>query len=269
MTEEQEKPKTGRNLLAAGRRELKEVIETCDAIEERKFNPFFLDVNLGVETLRQYFPHWEGFKDHCLDAHALNRLSEVVRLQNTQLKFQSTALYAEPEFVARKIERMSEKRLAEVFLQSWHPLTELEQLTQETVSASLDYWNLLLPIQERWKRREYARGKSPESTDSSVLDGLGIHGKEFAEQMTGLWKDLQQLYETEHKPIEYWRFVKGSTHQETVQRAYFVSFLVTYGYAKLQTEAEMMSLVPNDQPSNKPTEGGISFPIPIPTPKEN
>ena len=263
-----EKNKPGRNLLAAGRRELKEIIETCDAIEERKFNPFFLDVNLGVDTLRQYFPHWEGFKDHCLDAHAINRLSEVVRLQNTQLKFQSTALYAEPEFISKKIERMSEKRLAEVFLQSWHPLTELEQLTQETVSSSLDYWNLLLPIQERWKRREYARGKDPTSADDSILDGLGIHGKVFAEEMTGVWHELQQLYAREQEPIEYWSFVRRSSHQDTVQRAYFVSFLVTYGYAKLQTEGEMMTLMPSDKPTNKPAEGGVSFPIPIPAPKK-
>ena len=264
-----EKPKSGRNLLAAGRRELKEIIETCDAIEERKFNPFFLDVNLGVTTLREYFPHWQGFQDHCLDAHTINRLSEVVRLQNTQLKFQSTALYAEPEFISKKIERMSEKRLAEVFLQSWHPVTELEQLTEETVSTSLDYWNVLLPIQERWKRREYERGKPPTSADNGVLDGLGIHGKEFAEQMNGLWREMQQAYEIEHKPIEYWNFVRRTNHQDTVQRAYFVSFLVTYGYAKLHTEGETMTLIPNEQPTNKTPQGGISFPIPIPTPKED
>ena len=128
-----------KNSLASGRRELKELVETCDAISERKFNPFFLDVKLGVETLRQYFPFWDTFKDHCLDAHTLNRLSEVVRLQNTQLKFQSSALYADPEFIIKKVERMSEKRLAEVFLQSWHPLAELEQLTEETVSNAMAY----------------------------------------------------------------------------------------------------------------------------------
>ena len=50
---------------------------------------------------------------------------------------------------------MSEKRLAEVFLQSWHPLSELEQLTEETLSNAIDYWNALLPIAERWKRREH------------------------------------------------------------------------------------------------------------------
>jgi len=70
---EEQKPKSGRQTLSAGRKELKEVIETCDAIERRKFNPFFLDVKLGVNTLREYFPLWQEFDDNCLDAHALNR----------------------------------------------------------------------------------------------------------------------------------------------------------------------------------------------------
>lgn len=260
----EEKPKVGQRTLAAGRKELKEVIETCDAIERRKFNPFFLDVKLGVETLREYFPLWAEFQDNCLDAHALNRLSEVVRLQNTQLKFQSSALYAEPEFVAKKFQRMSEKRLAEVFLQSWHPIAELEQLTNEAVSAGLDYWNLLLPIQERWKRRDYSRGKNPESADSNTLAGLGIHGEEFEASLIRLWKELVELHKAENAPLDYWKFVKMANHQETVHRAYFVSFLVTYGFAKMQLEGEHITLLPIEQPTNKAAEGGISVPIAIP-----
>ncbi len=250
--------------MASGRKELKEIIETCDAISERKFNPFFLDVKLGVNTLRQYFPHWERFDDHCLDAHALNRLSEVVRLQNTQLKFQSSALYAEPEFIARKVERMSEKRLAEVFLQSWHPLAELEQLTNEAVSGALDYWNLLLPIEVRWRRKYYAAGRRPETADSSTLTGLGIHGEDFGKRLVALWKELRALHNADQRPVEYWRFVRASSYHETVQRAYFVSFLVTYGYANLNTEGEQLFLVPMDQPSEKQAAGGVSYPIPIP-----
>jgi hypothetical protein len=257
-----EKPK-GSRTLASGRKELEEIIETCEAISERKFNPFFMDIKLGVETLREYFPHWESFDDHCLDAHTLNRLSEVVRLQNTQLKFQSSALYAEPEFIAQKVERMSEKRLAEVFLQSWHPLAEMEQLTNEAVSLSLDYWNLLLPIAERWKRRDYSGGKRPDTADSSTLSGLGIHGEEFGKLLTSLWEELRAQY-IDEKPVEYWKFVRAPSYHGTVQRAYFVSFLVTYGYAKLQTEGEQLLLVPTDEPSKKAIEGGVSFPIPIP-----
>jgi hypothetical protein len=260
----EEPSKTGRHTLASGRKELKEVIETCDAIEKRKFNPFFLDVKLGIETLREYFPIWEEFQDHCLDVHALNRLSEVVRLQNTQLKFQSSALYAEPDFVAKKFHRMSEKRLAEVFLQSWHPIAELEQLTNEGISAGLDYWNVLLPIAERWKRRDYSRGKTPESADSNTLTELGIHGKEFGVRLIELWKELVQIHQNEQAPIEYWKFVKGQNHPETVQRAYFVSFLVTYGFAKMQLESDRITLLPIEEPTNKPAEGGISLPIAIP-----
>ena len=261
---EEQKLKGGRQTLSAGRKELKEVIETCDAIERRKFNPFFLDVKLGVKTLREYFPLWQEFDDNCLDAHALNRLSEVVRLQNTQLKFQSSALYAEPEFVAKKFQRMSEKRLAEVFLQSWHPIAELEQLTNEAVSSGLDYWNVLLPIQERWKRRDYSRGQNPETADSNTLVGLGIRGEEFEASLLRLWKELMELHKTENGPLEYWKFVKRPDHQETVQRAYFVSFLVTYGFANMQLEGERITLTPIEQPTNKPAEGGVSVPIAIP-----
>ena len=223
-----------------------------------------MDVKLGVETLRQYYPVWETFEDHCLDAHTINRLSEVVRLQNTQLKFQSSVLYADPEFIARKVERMSEKRLAEVFLQSWHPVTELEQLTDVVVSDALEYWNLLLPISERWKRRDSPEGKRPETTSSDTLAELGIHGKEFGKQLIEMWNDLRQLYNVEKKPVDYWKFVKRSSYQETVQRAYHVSFLVTYGYATIQTDGDQMVLVPNDEPSEKTASGAVSFPVAIP-----
>lgn len=259
-----DKPRARRGGLTAGRKELREIVETCDAISERKFNPFFMDVKLGVNTLRQYFPYWETFGDHCLDAHAINRLSEVVRLQNTQLKFQSSALYADPDFIVRKVERMSEKRLAEVFLQSWHPVTELEQLTEPAVSDAIGYWNLLLPIAERWKRREYERGKEPGSADSTTLTGLGIRGEEFGKQLLGLWNELRQKYGEIKAPVDYWSFVKAPTYPGTVQRAYVVSFMVTYGYAKLRQEGERMTLTPIDQPAEKALEGGVSLPIPIP-----
>ncbi len=108
------------------------------------------------------------------------------------------------------------------------------------------------------------RGKGPEVADSNTLTGLGIRGEEFGKQLTALWKKLSSLYGTDGKPVEYWRFVRVGSYQETVQRAYFVSFLVTYGYAKLHTDGNQLLLIPSDQPSLKAAVGGISFPIPIP-----
>ncbi len=256
--------KSRRPSLSRGRKELKEIIQTCEAIAQRKFNPFFMDVKLGVNTLREYFPGWTQFDDHCLDAHAINRLSEVVRLQNTQLKFQSSALYSDPEFLVKKLERMSEKRLSEVFLESWHPVAELEQLTNVAVEGALGYWNLLSPIAERWKRRDHARGKEPEKTDEGTLTGLGIHGEEFSQQTNALWEELRELFRSEGKPIDYWKFVKKVEYSETVHRAYLTSYLITYGYAKLIIEDNKLSLQPLEQPTRKAAPDAISFPISVP-----
>jgi len=198
-----------------------------------------------------------------MDAHTLNRLSEVVRLQNTQLKFQSSALYADPEFIIRKVERMSEKRLVEVLLQSWHPVAELEQLTEETVTNALSYWDTLLPIVERWKKRQFNEGKPPSSIDSETLTGLGVHGEEFNEQINRLYGELRTACERS-RATDYWLFVRRQTYQETVQRAYLISFLITYGFAKLKTDDGKLSLRPIDKPTGKAAPNSISFPIPVP-----
>jgi hypothetical protein len=47
--------------LVSGRSELREVIETCKAIQSRKFNPFLLDVQRSIATLKKYFLHWKEF----------------------------------------------------------------------------------------------------------------------------------------------------------------------------------------------------------------
>ena len=257
-----EHPKTKKSTLPKGRRELAEIVETCEAISNRKFNPFFLDVKLGVDTLREYFPFWERFTDLCLDAHTLNRLSEVVRLQNTQLKFQSSKLYADPEFIARKVERMSEKRLAEVILQSWHPLSELEQLTEEILTNAIDYWNALPPIAERWKRRDYEEATKPSAVNNQTLMGLGIHGEEFDKQLANLLNELREACKST-EGVEYWSFVRRPEFQDTVHRAYLVSFLVTYDYAKMNTSEGKVLLHPTEHPTGKTKPNSVSFPIPI------
>ena len=249
-------------MIARGRGELNEIVETCEAISDRKFNPFFLDVKLGVDTLRQYFPFWQTFADHCLDAHTLNRLSEVVRLQNTQLKFQSSTLYADPEFIVRKVDRMSERRLAEVFLQSWHPLSELEQLTAEAFLNAIDYWNTLPPISERWKRRDYEEGKQPSTVSNETLTSLGIHGEEFDKQLSELLNELRESCKSS-KSVDYWSFVRRPDYQDTVRRAFLVSFLVTYDYAKMTVQEGEISLEPREEPSGKARPSAVSFPIPI------
>src|SRR5208283_5301654 len=108
------------------------------------------------------------------------------------------------EFLTHKLERMSEKRLAEVFLQSWHPLAELEQLTDETVNDSLTYWNALLPISERWLRKTQQESAKAETAYSNTLKDLGVSGEEFDDQLVGLWSELRKTFDSTQQPVDYW-----------------------------------------------------------------
>lgn len=249
--------------LTSGRKELRELIQTCEAVRERKFNPFFLDVSLAVETLRKYFPFWDALDDHCLDAETINDLAEVLNLQKSQLRYQSSALYTNPEMLERKFRSLSVKRLGEIFLKSWHPIVEREQLTLDAIREGLFYWDQLLSYEERRKRLALGRPTPPKATDLDSLVKSGILTREeFARNLRGLWEELR-AQTGEDGSIDYWSFVRRDTYQETVQRAYYVSFLLTYGFARMLRDAKEIKLMPLATPTEKTAAGLVSFPIAI------
>ena len=53
-----------------------------------------------------------------------------------------------------------------------------------------------------------------------------------------------------NRKIHYWDFVGADTYEETVQRAFMTSFLVTYGYASLEVHQleEEIFIKPNEKP---------------------
>lgn len=57
--------------------------------------------------------------------------------------------------------------------------------------------------------------------------------KTFREELETFWGELKEKIGKNGK-ILYWDFVGGETFQETLDRAYKTSFLVTYGYATLE-----------------------------------
>ena len=250
--------------LASGRKDLRELIQTARAIRNRKFNPFFLDISLAVETLRRYFPFWDSLDDNCLDAETINHLAEVLNLQKSQLRYQSSALYTNPELLERKIHALSVKRLGEIFLKSWHPIVEREQLTQDAIRQGLNYWNELLTYEERRKRLAMGRPTRPNAADFDSLVKSGVLTREeFTKNLQGLWEELQAQTEGQN-PMDYWSFVKRDEYRETIRRAYYVSFLLTYGFARMIRDDSHMKLVSVAPPVGKVSSGAVSYPISIP-----
>jgi len=254
------KPERGKPHTAIARRDVIDIVKTCEAIENRKFNPFLLDVKYALNTLRKYLPHWKELDDHCLDAHALNRLSRVLRLQGSQLRFQSSSLYADPAFLEEKLAALSMKRLAEVFVESWHPIAELEQITEQSMTEAIAYWNVLAPVEERWRRFEMGSSTPPGSLETEDLDKIGVQAKEtFEEALSKLWRQLKEDSST--GAVDYQDFICREDFLETIERAVQVSFLVTYGYARIVRSNGSMQLLPNEE--RKLGRHPVSLPISI------
>src|SRR6267143_297482 len=246
------------------RRELKELIETCVAIENRRFNPFLLDISEALRILRLHAEEWTELGDHLLDMKALASLAKVVGLQSANLRFQSSTLYVDPSMLQEKLREMSRDQLAEFLLLSWHPIVEFEQLTIPTAKEALDYWTKMLPFFERWKRFQPGPMSLPLTTEAGELHRLGmIADKAFGKRLDDFWIELREMSGPKAK-IDYWAFVKGQNRSETVSRAQLASFLVSYGYANLELERGQLVLAPKEQPSIRKEATPISFPIAIP-----
>ncbi|MFH0849235.1 MAG: hypothetical protein V1857_07015 [archaeon] len=247
--------------ISSARRELLEVIETCRAIEDRRFNPFMLDIKYAVNILGKHFPHWKKLEDFCIDAHALNRLATVLRLQHSQLRFQSTSLYADPDFLEKRFSAISTKKLAEILTRSWHPTLEIEQITENTVREAMEYWKTMLPVQERWKPFSPGEFRKSRELTREESERLQIVPDEtFSETLDRVWREMK-LRADERTGIPYHEFVYAPNFDETIDRAYYVSFLLTYGYARLQRNGEQLILFPNDEREHD--RDVVSMPISI------
>jgi len=257
------KHKPERVHLSAGRRELLDIVKTCRAVENREFNPFLLDVRRAIEILRQYFPYWKDLDDYCLDAQTLNELSKVIKLQNTQLRFQSSSLYADPEFLERKFERLSVKRLAEIFVKCWHPTVELEQLTLTAVEEALEYWRNLLPVEERFRRLQLGRSSQPQALEMAEALRLGVTSTEgFMKMLDKVWSEMKKEY-SKSEEVDYWEFTLRDSYSETLRRAYLISFLLTYRYARMLLKKNGRMLLEPYETQRVEDRQLVSFPISI------
>jgi hypothetical protein len=251
-----------RTSKAAGRRELEELIQTCVSIDNRQFSPFLLDISEALRILRRHSKDWKTLPDNLLDMRAITSLARVVGLQSANLRFQSSSLYVDPGMVKQKIQSMSREQLAEFLLLSWHPVVELEQLTDASTKEALEYWQKMLSFFERRKRLAAGPFNEPSAMETAELARLRIHEeKAFNQRLEEL--RLEMKSKSGGDGIEYWKFVKAGTFAQTVLRAQMVSFLVSYGMAMLERTEEKMVLIPRDPPFARGQGSPLSLPIPI------
>jgi hypothetical protein len=243
---------------ADGRRELHDILRTARTMEERRLNPFLMDVGEALQLMDRFFPRWEQMADLVLDARALNALSRVVKMQESRLRYQAQLFHADPEAMAEKVTRFPTALLGKVFLSCWHPVVQLEQLTAGALEEALAYWGQLEPVALRHRERPR---RAPPPLETLTLDDLMAKGivprDRFGAHIAHLWEDLQR-----RGPMDYYAFIDAPTRGERVRRAYATSYLVTYGYAVLRQEPGKLLLEPRGE--REPPQRSVSLPIVVP-----
>ena len=248
-----------------GREKLQQIIEMCRSVEERGLDPFLVDVDDVIAVIREYFPEWEDLDDLCLDAETINRLASVIKLQSEWVKHRSTSLYTDPFLLEEKIKTLEKEAIVELFLQAWHPVVELEQISLHSLKNALNYWQNLAPLEERWRETVLEEVETGVASREELVEERILADETFAEELKRFWEELKAKTRKKEK-ISYWDFVGADSYEETVHRAYMTSFLVTYGYATFEIYPleEEVFIKPNPKPVLKQrSQQLVSIPISI------
>jgi len=253
---------------ALGKERLERIIEMCVAIENHAADPFTLDVDEIIKIVREYFPHWEHPDELKLDAEALHHLASVIKMQSEWVKQRSTSLYTDPFLLEEKILQIGKQEMVNVFLKAWNPLVEFEQISLNTLAQGLLYWEALAPISERWKDIGAVEVPMGFASRDELIKQRVLGDREFSEEINSYWQELKNCVTTKGQDgkIHYWDFIGADTYEETVQRAFVTSFLVTYGYATLEIDRleEQVFILPFDQPRTELlTQQSTSVPIAV------
>jgi hypothetical protein len=257
-----------RERAKVGREKLQHIIEICKSIEERSLDPFLLNVDEIIKIVREYFPEWEQPEDLCLDAETIHRLASVIKLQSEWVKHRSTALYTDPFLLEEKIRSIEKGEMVSVFLQAWHPIVEMEQISLHSLAEAVRYWESLPPLNERWKEFPQPEAEMGPATQEELVRQRILREKAFTEELENFWEELKRQVEAKgvNGKIRYWDFVGAETYEETVHRAFMISFLVTYGYATLEIhplEEEIYIRPYEKQVKQKAKKQLVSVPIAI------
>jgi hypothetical protein len=251
-----------------GREKLQRIIDTCKSVEDRALDPFLVDIKGNINALKEYFPEWRIPEDLCLDAETVHHLASVTRLQSEWVKHRSTSLYTDPFLLEDKIRRMTKADIVETFAKVWRPTIELEQISLRSITEAIEYWDSLLPMKERWKEFPLGENETGTATREELISQRILRDRSFSEELETFWQQLKKstAEKGENGKIHYWNFVGADTYNETVQKAFMASFLITYGYATLEIHPleEEVFIVPYQKPApNTGSKQLVSIPIAV------
>jgi len=240
------------------------IIDLCDSVRKRGLDPFDVEVREFFDRLRELLPKLRSHEDLYLDIQAVLGLAEVVFQQEEWIKHKSSMLYLDPLLIMLKLHALSAKDLAEVLVRAWHPIIDLESLSPHGVKEGMEYWTNLPNLDERWRDLETTEVLTGEVARRELARMGILSDEDFAAVLDKTWRGLKDAA-GEQGELSYWDFISERSFEETVVKAWLVSFLVSYGYATLELNPleEEITLRPLSKPQTLERVATFSVPISI------
>jgi hypothetical protein len=242
--------------------ELESVINLCKMVQSGKIEPFDIDFDYVISIIQKHYPKIRDVKDFCLDAEALKELSNVLERQNKWIEHKSTTLYKDPFMLSQSLMMLDIGAIADIFLRTWHPLVEMEQISARTLAESMNYWGGLTPFAERWQD-SLVEEREAGVTSRDEIRQLGLLPDEgFSEIIEALWIELGERVGSGGS-IDYWDWIGKDTYEDTIYRAYLTVFMVSYGYANAEWDQlmEEYTIIHNVEPKLDPRHAKVSLPV--------
>ncbi|HDJ89588.1 MAG TPA: hypothetical protein ENG40_02715 [Thermoprotei archaeon] len=206
---------------------LVKIIELTKNIYENRIDPFKIDLNKIVEELAELFPRLKSAEEIGLDIEALYNIALLVKERGEWVKSESSLLVLGPLFAFLRVKLFEPEELAKIFLESWHPIICLNQITTMRLLSALKYW-LSLEKYGR-KRMEVIRNIGPDKIGFDELKKHGFLSEEgFRDIVLRFSKRIEKMF-AERDRIDYWQCIMDKSFSKTVENAYALSFLVSRG----------------------------------------
>ena len=240
------------------------IIDLCDSVSKRGLDPFDVEVREFFDRLRELLPRLKRTDDLYLDIQAVLGLADVVFQQGEWIKYKSSMLYLDPLLIMLKLHALPAKDLAEVLVRAWHPIIEVEGLSPHGIKEGLDYWQNLPSLDDRFKGLETTEVMTGEIARRELARMGIITDEDFTAILNRMWRELKDMA-GKRGEVDYWKFISVKSFEETVIKAWLVSFLVSYGYATLEVKPleEEIILKPLEKPQAPEHLATLSVPISI------
>ncbi len=216
--------------VVVAREELERIIKLCENVERRGLDPFTVNIRELLERLRRMVEENPDLDHYVIDAETLYRISALIALQHKWLREKAKALFIDAQMISTRLVAMDKKALVKAFLKAWHPIISLEQMTPQRLRQGLEHFLSLPP---RGGGREFG-WKITDREMELIKAKLELEEKAMMEKVKALHHELLRRFEERGEPLDYWEFIKGESFDETFERAYLLSFLITDGYVDVK-----------------------------------